>query len=490
MAQSAQLLPVILCGGSGTRLWPLSRENYPKQFLALTGGQSMLQQTVGRLDGLAGRIERAPAPLLVCNEAHRFLVAGQLLESGVAGATILLEPVGRNTAPALTIAALQARADGADPVLIAMPADHVVRDAARLCEAVQQGFDAACEGHMVTFGIVPDRPETGYGYIHYRRGDGGQPVHAVQGFAEKPDAARARQYLADGNYLWNSGMFMLRASRWLDAIARYRPDVHAACTAAMAGARHDHDFIRPDAQAFAACPADSIDYAVMEKLPGDAASGMPASVVALQAGWSDLGAWDALWDTSERDARGNVLLGRQAQQLDCADSLLLANDRLVVGLGLRDVVVVETPDAVLVADKGRTQDVRQVVGLLKERGSGALVQSHRKVHRPWGWYDSIDAGERFQVKRIVVRPGASLSLQMHHHRAEHWIVVRGTAEVTRDEETFLLGENESTYIPLGHRHRLSNPGKVPLEIIEVQSGSYLGEDDIVRFDDVYGRAPL
>ena len=479
------LVPVILCGGSGTRLWPLSRETYPKQFLVLAGERTMLQDTALRLNGLPDSVALDASPIVVCNAEHRFLAAGQLAGVGIAHARIVLEPVGRNTAPALTLAAMQACEGGADPILLAMPADHVITDRAALHAAVVQAHAVASEGAMVTFGIVADRPETGYGYI--QRGVAHlQGSYRIASFAEKPDAATAQRYLESGDYLWNSGLFMVRASVWLKALAHCRPDILQACQQAMQHAVRDLDFVRPDAATFSACPPDSIDYAVMERLPVRADLGIPACVLPLQAGWSDLGAWDALWDVSARDAGNNATMG-DAVLHDCTDSLLMASSRLVAGVGLHNIVVIETPDAVLVAEKSQTQSVKHIVARLKAQGH-ALANTHRKIHRPWGWYDSIDGGERFQVKRIVVHPGASLSLQMHHHRAEHWVVVKGTAEVTNGDKTFLLGENESTFIPLGHVHRLSNPGKVPLEIIEVQSGSYLGEDDIVRFEDTYGRA--
>lgn len=481
-----QLLPVILCGGSGTRLWPLSRESYPKQFLALLGAQTMLQQTATRLHGLSTDIPLAPAPLLVCNEEHRFLVASQLLDAGVSGATILLEPVARNTAPALTLAALQARAWGADPVMLAMPADHVVADLNAFHHAVQTAYDAACKGHVVTFGVVADYPETGYGYIRHDLAQV-RGVHLVESFTEKPNADIARQYLAAGNYLWNSGLFMLRASAWLQAIGHCRPDILEACQNSMQAARHDLDFIRPVVAAFAASPSDSIDYAVMEKLPAHPEWGLVPCVVPLQAGWSDLGAWNAVWSVSERDAQGNALLGDAVVQQSCTNSLLMSSSRLVAGVGLQNLIVVETPDAVLVVDQRCTQDVKEVVASLAHAGH-SLAHTHRKVHRPWGWYDRIDSGERFQVKRIVVNPGACLSLQMHQHRAEHWVVVKGIAEVTHGDRCFCLHENESTFVPVGHTHRLRNPGTEPLEIIEIQSGAYLGEDDIVRLDDAYGRS--
>lgn len=479
------LLPVILCGGSGTRLWPLSRESHPKQFLALTGGQTMLQQTAKRLEGLSSAIPQAPAPVLVCNELHRFLAAGQLIEAGIAHATVLLEPVARNTAPALTLAALHASVNGGDPVMLAMPADHMMTDLPAFHQAVQAGYAEACQGRVVTFGVVPQHAETGYGYIQGRPAQG-QTVWEVKGFTEKPSFAVAQQYLDAGNYLWNSGIFMLRASTWLAALRHASPAILEACQLAMLSARHDMDFVRPDASAFNECPSDSIDYAVMERLPVHPEWGISACVVPLQAGWSDVGAWDTLWQVSQRDPHGNAVVGDTVLHHGCSDSLFLTSGRLVVGAGLHDLIVVETPDAILVADKRCAQDVKQVVARVAQSGH-VLAHQHRKVHRPWGWYDRVDGGERFQVKRIVVNPGASLSLQMHRHRAEHWVVVQGTAEVINGEETYLLGPNQSTYIPVGRAHRLTNPGNGPLEIIEVQSGDYLGEDDIVRLEDVYGR---
>jgi mannose-1-phosphate guanylyltransferase/mannose-6-phosphate isomerase len=476
---SAMLQPVILSGGSGTRLWPLSREQYPKQLLPLVGDESLLQATVRRLDGLPDLAE----PLLVCNEEHRFVVAEQVRQLGRQG-SVLLEPMGRNTAPAMTLAALWARRGGTDPVLVVMPADHVILDLERFRSAVATACGLAEAGLAVTFGITPDRPETGYGYIQQGSALTGG-AHALARFVEKPDRPTAQRYLDEGGYLWNSGIFVMKASVWQAAIGRCRPDILAACEAALAGTSADGDFVRVAREAFAACPADSIDYAVMERLTaGDA--GLPAAaVIPLDAGWSDVGAWDSLWDVLPKDEAGNAFRGDVMLQ-DTTGTLAFSEGRLVACVGVRDLVVVETPDAVLVAHKDRTQEVKKIAERLKA-GGRSEAQSHRKVHRPWGWYDGIDAGDRFQVKRIVVKPGATLSLQMHHHRAEHWVVVRGTARVTRGEETFLLAENQSTYIPIGTTHRLENPGKLPLEMIEVQSGAYLGEDDIVRFDDHYGR---
>ena len=479
--------PVIMAGGSGTRLWPLSRAGYPKQFLVLgtdpEDHSSLFQQAVRRLGQLSGRGLTLGQPLIVGNEDHRFLVLDQLREMDVTPEAVLLEPAGRNTAPALTLAALQATATGDDPVLVMTPADQTVTDPASFQAALKAAVAAAADGTIVILGITPDRPETGYGYIRSDKTAGPQGDHAVRQFVEKPDAATAARYLAEGGYSWNSGMFVLRASSWLKALAHFRPDIEAATRAAWDARKTDQVFVRPDKALFAAIPSESIDYAVMEKCPG---TEQAIRMVPLDAGWNDLGAWDAVWQVAAQDAQGNVAQG-DAIIRDSRNTLVHATSRLVGAVGLEDVVIVETPDAVLVADRARSQEVKQIVGTLtaQKREEHAL---HRKVHRPWGWYDSIDQGPRFQVKRIMVKPGASLSLQMHHHRAEHWIVVSGTAEVTNGDKTIILSENQSTYIPLGQVHRLANPGKVPLEIIEVQSGSYLGEDDIVRFEDTYGRS--
>jgi len=430
----------------------------------------MLQATWLRISALA-----TAAPIVVSNETHRFMVAEQLREAGCVPAAILLEPVARNTAPAIAVAALQATADGSDPLLLVLPSDHVIADAAAFRAAVVSASAAAEAGKLVTFGIVPTSPETGYGYIRAESGDG---VRAVAEFVEKPDADTAAAYVASDEYFWNSGMFLFRASRYLEELARHHPAMLDACKAAFAAAKHDPDFVRLDRAAFEACPSDSIDYAVMEKTAD-------AAVLPISVGWNDIGSWSALWSVAEQDSDGNAHHG-DVIALDCRNTLAWGDGRLVTLLGLDDVVVVDTDDTLLVAHRDKVQQVKDVVAQLK-RESRPQASLHRKVYRPWGAYDSIDSGERFQVKRITVKPGAALSLQMHHHRAEHWIVVRGTALVVCGDQKLLLSENQSTYIPLGTTHRLENPGKVPLELIEVQSGSYLGEDDIVRFEDVYGR---
>jgi len=544
------LQPVILSGGSGTRLWPLSREAYPKQFLPLAGKHTMFQETVRRLDGIELEHPRQAIglldPIVVCNEVHRFLVAEQLRLLDRRPAAIILEPEGRNTAPALGLAAAAAVDEGQDPVLLVMPADHNIRDEHGFRQAVVDGYVLAQQGAVITFGIVPAKPETGYGYI--RRGDpfpaqgtAGE-AHVLDAFVEKPDAATAEGYLRSGDYLWNSGIFMMRASLWQRLLERFRPDIAAASEKAYRGGAPAGDFKRLDADAFHACPSDSIDYAVMERLAGgfkrldtdafhtcpsasidDAVMEQPAGdfkrldadafhtcpsdsidyavmeqlagnapdentftlVLPLDVGWSDVGAWSALWEVSARDAAGNVLDG-DAFVHDARDNLLLAQHRMVAAVGVDNLILVETPDAVLVASRESAQDVKAVTQFL-QREQRSEYRHHQRMHRPWGNFDSIGFGARYQVKRLTINPGESQSLQMHHHRAEHWIVVSGTARVTKGEKVFLLTENESTYIPIGTRHRLENPGAIPLEIIEVRSGSYLGEDDIIRFEDAYNR---
>ncbi len=484
------LQPVILSGGSGTRLWPLSREAYPKQFLALTSERTMLQETLTRLDGLADehpqqQIEALPA-IVVCNAAHRFLVAEQfrLLRREVAA--IILEPMGRNTAPALTLAALSARDDGQDPVLLVMPADHTIVNDQGFRAAVTDGYILAQDGAVVTFGIVPTKPEVGYGYIRQGKAlshpDLAGAAYGLHGFVEKPDLATAEQYLASGAYLWNSGIFMLRASVWLELLGQLRGDMRDAVENAWRVGQRNGDFVSLDADSFARCPSDSIDYAVMEQLSADhAAVDTQALVLPLDVGWSDVGAWSALWEVRDQDESGNVLEG-DAFVHDSNDNLLLAQHRMVAAVGVSNLIVVETPDAVLVAHKERAQDVKAVTQFLNDAQRSELRQ-HQRVHRPWGSFEAIAAGERYQVKRVVVKPGESLSMQMHHHRAEHWIIVSGTAQVTCEGKTFLLTENQSTFIPVGARHRLANPGAIELELIEVRSGGYLGEDDIVRLTD-------
>jgi mannose-1-phosphate guanylyltransferase / mannose-6-phosphate isomerase len=478
-----RVVPVIMAGGSGTRLWPLSRAGYPKQFLVLSGKQSLFQHAVQRLSQLAAPELSVAAPLVVGNEEHRFLVLDQLRELRVQPEALLLEPQGRNTAPALTLAALQALEAGHDPVLVVTPADQTVTDAAAFTEAVQRAVRIAAQGAIVILGIKPLAPETGFGYIASASASSAAAAAQVTQFVEKPDLRTAERYLQEGCYHWNSGMFVLKASTWLAALKKFRPDIETAVRACWATRSADALFVRPGAPEFAAVPSESIDYAVMERCPG---SDFDIRMVALDAGWNDLGAWDAVWQVAPKDAQGNAQHGDVILQ-DSSNTLVHATSRLVSVVGLRDVVVVETPDAVMVTDRSRSQEVKKIVAALGEQ-QRSEHQLHRKVYRPWGWYDSIDSGPRFQVKRIMVNPGATLSLQMHHHRAEHWIVVTGTAEVTCGEQKILLTENQSTYIPLGQTHRLANPGKVPLEIIEVQSGSYLGEDDIVRFEDTYGRS--
>src|SRR5574343_1271245 len=484
-----QVTPVILCGGSGARLWPLPRAGFPKQFLSLTGNERLFQQAAQRLVALGADDIQVAKPLIVTGEEHRFLASEQLREVSIELGAALLEPVGRNTAPALPLAALSAQQSDTDPVLVVTPADQTVANTSAFTHAMQQAVREANEGSIAILGITPDRPETGYGYIQTSsslRGEA-EAIHPVQRFVEKPNAATAQQYLADGSYYWNAGMFVLKASVWLKAMEEFRPDILQATQAAWEARSNDANpatpFVRPGKTEFNAIPSESIDYAVMERCPGSA---FPIKMVPLDAGWSDLGAWDAVWNVLPKDEQGNAHLG-DVLTTDSRNTLVHATSRLVSLVGVENLIVVETPDAVLVADKTRSQDVKHIVNQLqsRQREEHAL---HRKVHRPWGWYDSTDEGERFKVKRIQVKPGASLSLQKHHHRAEHWVVVKGTAEITNGDTTWLVTENQSTYIPLGVVHRLRNPGNIPLEIIEVQSGSYLGEDDIVRFEDTYGRS--
>jgi len=488
--------PVILCGGSGTRLWPLSRSGFPKQFLVLSGTNSLFQQAVERVNSIVADDIAVGETLVVTNEEHRFLALDQLRELKSVTATLLLEPAGRNTAPALTLAALQATANGDDPILVVTPADQTVSDVAAFTASLQNAVRAAATGAIVILGITPDRPETGYGYIKTEhRGISQSParvlqsdVLAVDRFVEKPDAATAQRYLEEGGYYWNSGMFVLKASVWLKALRQFRPDIDKATQLAWTGKSIDTPFVRPDKVVFSTIPSDSIDYAVMEPLSTQqSASGTQESLlmVPLAAGWNDLGAWEAVWQVGDRDAGGNVSRG-DTLLIDTKDTLVHATSRLVGTVGVSSLVVIETPDAVLVADKSQSQNVKKIVAALEQQKREEHTL-HRKVHRPWGWYDSIDEEARFKVKHIQVKPKASLSLQKHHHRAEHWIVVKGTAEVTCGDKTILITENQSTYIPLGEMHRLRNPGTIPLEIIEVQSGSYLGEDDIQRFEDDYGR---
>lgn len=474
--------PVILSGGAGTRLWPLSREHYPKQLLPLTGEHSLLQRTATRLEGLTAVPERTvAAPLVVCNEEHRFLVTEQLRSVGHTPWRVILEPEGRNTAPALTLAALALEPQ---TIMLVMPADHIITDQAAFQRAVTQGACIAAQGGLVTFGIVPASPHTGYGYL--RLGPAlDDTAYRLEQFVEKPDLATARAYVAAGTYLWNSGIFMMSTRIWLRMLEQLEPVMAQVCATAYAGGTLDHDFYLVDRTIFATCPANSIDYAVMEPITTSQNMEVRATVIPLAAGWSDVGAWPSLWEISPQDSAHNVIRG-DVLAIDTHNSLVLAEHRLVATVGVDEVVVVETADAVLVAHKNHAQNVKEVVAQLKQ-GNRAERLDHRRVYRPWGSYEGVDRGERFQVKRIIVNPGAKLSLQMHHHRAEHWVVVKGTARVTKGEEIFLLTENQSTYIPLGVRHRLENPGKLPLEIIEIQSGSYLGEDDIIRFEDSYGR---
>jgi mannose-1-phosphate guanylyltransferase/mannose-6-phosphate isomerase len=470
---NSPLIPVVLCGGSGTRLWPLSRETYPKQFLRLLGEESLLQQTMQRLV----QVEGLGAPILVSNESSRFIVAEQLREIGIDNAQIMLEPMRRNTAPAIASAALHALAQHEDPLLLVLPSDHVIKDTAAFRDAIGHGREAALRGDLLTFGIKPTAPETGYGYIRAASREKGE-VRSVLEFVEKPNQATATQYVASGNYYWNSGMFLFRASRYIEELERFEPKIVEACRNAVNAARRDIDFLRLDESAYAASPDKAIDYAVMERTDH-------AAMVPLDANWSDIGSWSSVWESGEKDSNNNVTQGDTIVQ-DCEDCLVHGTTRLVAAVGLRNMVIVETADAVLVMDAARAQETRKVVAQLTAASRPETVQ-HREVFRPWGSYDSIGTGKRFQVKRICVKQGAKLSLQMHHHRAEHWVVVSGTAKITKGDKEYLLAENQSTYIPVGVIHSLENPGKIPLELIEIQSGGYLGEDDIVRLEDRYGR---
>jgi mannose-1-phosphate guanylyltransferase/mannose-6-phosphate isomerase len=483
-----QVTPVILCGGSGTRLWPLSRAGFPKQFLSLAGDESLFQQAAARLIALGSSDIAVAKPVIVTGEEHRFLTAEQLRESGIELGSALLEPVGRNTAPALTLAALAALQNGQDPVLVVTPADQTVVNLAAFTAAMQRGIAEAATGSIVILGVTPTHPETGYGYIETKNDVisakvGNHPL-TVQAFVEKPNAGTAQKYLEAGNYFWNAGMFILKASVWLKALKQFRPDIAQTTLQAWETRSTDAAFVRPGKAEFAVIPSESVDYAVMEKCPG---SSFAIAVIPLDAGWNDLGAWDAVWNVLPKDTQGNAHKG-DVLHTDSSNTLVYATNRLVSLVGVKDLIVIETADAVLVADKSLSQDVKHIVSQMQvtKREEHSL---HRKVHRPWGWYDSIDEGGRFKVKRIQVKPGASLSLQKHHHRAEHWIVVTGVAEIINGDNILTLTENQSTYIPLGEVHRLANPGSIPLEIIEVQSGSYLGEDDIVRLEDKYGRLP-
>ena len=467
------MIPIIMSGGTGSRLWPLSRQLNPKQFLPLAdASMSMLQATIKRLEGLDIEL-----PRLICNEEHRFLAAEQMRKLNMEDAQILLEPVGRNTAPAVALAALQAVTDGSDPVLLILAADHLIQDEAGFRQSVEVALPFAEAGKLVSFGVVPTHPETGYGYVQKgaSEGPGG---YKVAKFVEKPDLDTAKDYLLSGDFYWNSGMFMFRASRYLEELEKFRPDILAVCRKAIAHSSQDMIFTRIDKEAFVACPEDSIDYAVMEKTAD-------AVVVPLDVGWSDIGSWSALWEVSEKDESGNVFKGDVLSE-KTSGTYVHAEHRLVATVGVEDLVIVETKDAIMVAHKSQTQEVKRIVEQLKREDRCEYV-NHREVYRPWGVYDSIDNGQRYQVKRITVKPGAKLSVQMHHHRAEHWIVVCGTARVTNGDETYMVTENQSTYIPIGQVHSLENPGVIPLELIEVQSGSYLGEDDIIRFADNYGR---
>jgi mannose-1-phosphate guanylyltransferase len=465
--------PVILCGGSGTRLWPLSRQAYPKQFIQLNGSATMLQDSIARQSDLD-----AADAIFVCNEEHRFITAEQIRIYGFQHAGIILEPIARNTAPAIALASLHAIAKGEDPVLLVLPADHVIKDREAYCSTIQKAITLAEKGELLTFGIVPLRPETGYGYICLGDQTDDSDICQVKAFVEKPDLSTAETYFKSGEYLWNSGIFMFRAKRYLQELEKFRPDIFEACSKAMANARADLDFIRVDPKAFSACPADSIDYAVMEKTDR-------AMVVKMESSWSDIGSWKALWEINDKDEDGNYLKG-DVMVHNTRNSLVMAGNRLVAVQGIDNVAVIDTEDVVLVGSLDQAQEIKTLVSRLQSMNRPE-IKYHRKVYRPWGKYDCVDKGTRFQVKRLTVKPGAKLSVQMHHHRAEHWVVVSGSAKVHIGEKSILLTENQSTYIPVGKTHSLENPGKIPLNIIEVQTGAYLEEDDIVRFDDQYGR---
>jgi len=468
------ITPVVLSGGSGTRLWPLSRKSHPKQLLPLLNETSLLQDTINRLHGIKG-IEKT---VIICNEEYRFMVAEQARSTSVGTSAIILEPIGRNTAPAIALAAFNALQANEDSVLLVLPADHDIQNIEEFHKAIEVGLQQAQKNHFVTFGILPDSPETGYGYIKATDSVALNEVSAIDHFVEKPDLETATQYLKEGGYYWNSGMFMFKASEYLKALQEFSPEMYQACQDSVNAAQQDMDFIRVGAEAFKKCPSDSIDYAVMEKVKN-------AVVIPVDIGWSDVGSWSALHEIGEQDENNNIFIG-DTKSVSTKNSYVRAETKLVTTLGVEDLIIIDTDDALLVANKNHVQDIKQIVNALTDESRDEAVL-HKRVCRPWGCYKGIDQSDRFQAKRITVNPGAILSLQLHHHRAEHWIVVSGTAKVTKGDEVFILSENESTYIPLGTKHRLENIGKIPLELIEVQTGSYLGEDDIVRFDDVYGR---
>lgn len=475
--------PVILCGGSGSRLWPLSRSGLPKQFLCLTGNASLFQLTVRRLADIGTCELRVEAPLVVTNEEHRFLAMEQMREAEIEAKQLILEPIGRNTAPALTLAAFSAVEAGNDPILAVCPADHIITDEAQFTRTIRAAVSQAADGHIVVLGVTPDQPETGYGYIRSSENETDSAVRVVGSFVEKPDALTAKKYVDSGEYFWNAGIFLLKASVWLDALESFRADIFETSKRSWEARSIDKHFVRPECKLFSEIPADSIDYAVMEHCPNS--SNFSITMVPLAAGWTDLGAWPAVWNTFPKDDNGNVVTGDVIVS-NSSNNLVYSSSRLVAAVGIDNLVVIETPDALLVSERSQVVDVKKIVSELDQRARDEHLV-HRKVYRPWGWYDALDEGSRFKVKRIMVKPKAALSLQKHQHRAEHWVVVKGKAEITCGKKITLLSENQSTYIPLGEMHRLRNPDSVPLEIIEVQSGNYLGEDDIVRFEDDYGR---